>query len=51
MFEVLAMENSLPISFPNTGGIAVSNCTLRANFHVRLHPRPAPGQGVDEGKI
>jgi len=55
MFEILATWNSLSISFPNTGGIAVSSHALMANFHV-LRPPPAPageedaGEGQDLGK-
>jgi hypothetical protein len=30
VFEILAIRNPLPISFPNAGGITVSNHTLAA---------------------
>lgn len=34
MLEVSAMEDLLFISFPNTGGMAVSSHALSANFHI-----------------
>jgi len=48
MFEVLATWNSLSISFPNTGGIAVSSYALVANFRIPLLP-PSPLRGREAG--
>jgi hypothetical protein len=52
VFEILAFEIPLPVSFPNTGGVAVSSYALTANFHVPLSPpSPLGGEGVGEGKV
>jgi len=51
MLEILAISNPLPISFPNTGGIAVSSHALTANFHIPLRPpSPLGGEGKGEGQ-
>jgi len=34
VFEILAFGIPLPVSFPNTGGIAVSSYALLADFRV-----------------
>jgi hypothetical protein len=49
VFEILAFGIPLPVSFPNTGGIAVSSYALLADFRVPLLP-PSPLRGEDSGE-
>ena len=51
MLEASAIEDAFLISFPNTGGMAVSGHALTAVFHLPLTPpSPQRGEGKGEGR-